>query len=236
MVFSSLTVRFWTVCTNSQVLHKRNTLRGPYKGVSILTGPLIGLKPKATINTTPHRPKIIPPTIKSTPTIMTNISNSNIHVVVPYAKGLRKTFKNIWGKMGIQVHFKGDYTIRSLLVTPKDKYNITQTSGVIYRYKFVRLKCDEEYVGESARTYGERLKECFRVPSPIHDHANTPGHHIRLDNFSIMDRESHNLTRIIKEAMNIRVNNPSLNRNIWKYQLSHTWDEVLFNNPNLKLK
>ena len=34
----------------------------------------------------------------------------------------------------------------------------------------------------------------------------------------------------------IRVNNPSLNRNIGKYHLPHIWDEVLFNISELKIK
>ena len=37
-----------------------------------------------------------------------------------------------------------------------------------------------------------------------------------LDNFSIVGRESCNLSRRIKEAIYIRVNYPSLNRNIGK--------------------
>ena len=42
--------------------------------------------------------------------------------------------------------------------------------------------------------------------------------------------------RLIKEAIYIRVNNPSLNRNIGKYHLPHIWDEVLINITELKLK
>ena len=34
----------------------------------------------------------------------------------------------------------------------------------------------------------------------------------------------------------IRVNNPSLNRNVGIYHLPHIWDEVLYNIPELKLK
>ena len=41
--------------------------------------------------------------------------------------------------------------------------------------------------------------------------------------------------RTIKEALYIRVNDPSLNRNIGKYHLPHVWDEVLFNIPELRL-
>ena len=40
----------------------------------------------------------------------------------------------------------------------------------------------------------------------------------------------------LKEVIYIRVNNPSLNRNIGKYHLPHIWDEVLINIPELKLK
>ena len=34
------------------------------------------------------------------------------------------------------------------------------------------------------RTFGERLRKHLRVPSPICDYGNTPGHHISVDNFS----------------------------------------------------
>ena len=40
-----------------------------------------------------------------------------------------------------------------------------------------------------------------------------------------MGRKSQSLTRTIKEAINTRVNDPSLNRNIGNYRLSHVWDE-----------
>ena len=41
--------------------------------------------------------------------------------------------------------------------------------------------------------------------------------------------------RTIKEALYVRVSDPSLNRNIEKYHLPHVWDEVLFNIPELRL-
>ena len=109
-------------------------------------------------------------------------------------------------------------------------------SNPIYRYKCDRLECDEEYIGETARTFGERYKEHLKAPSPIHDHCNTSGHNITLNDFSIMGREEHNLNRLIKESMFIRVNNPSLNKNICKYHLPHIWDVILINNIELKLK
>ena len=67
-------------------------------------------------------------------------------MVVPYTKGLDECFRNISGKMGIQVHLKEVITSRSLLVAPKDMDNITQKSGVIFRYRCDRLECNEEYI------------------------------------------------------------------------------------------
>ena len=121
-------------------------------------------------------------------------------------------------------------------MAPKDKDHITKKSGIIYKFKCDRLECDEEYIGETARTLGERFKEDLKPSSTIHDHSNTTGHSTTLDNFSIVGRKEQNLSRLIKESMFIRVNNPSLNRNIDKYHLPHIWDEVLINNIELKLK
>ena len=80
------------------------------------------------------------------------------------------------------------------------------------------------------------FKEHLKAPSPLHDHSNTSGHTVTAGNFSIVGREDQNLMRTIKEALYIRVSNPSLNRNIGKYHLPHIWDEVLLNISELKLK
>ena len=90
-----------------------------------------------------------------------------------------------------------------------------------------------EYIGESGRTFAERYREHMRATSPIHDHFNTTGHELSLDNFSIVGREDQNIARAIKEAMLIRVNDQSLNRNIGTYQLPHIWDKVMAKSPEL---
>ena len=155
--------------------------------------------------------------------------------MVPYYKGLSESLKRTCQKYGVQVYFKGGNTIKSLLMAPKEKDSLMKKSGVIYRYKCDRVECDDEYIGESSRSFGERFKEHQKAPSPIFDHYNTTGHKISIENFDIVGRDDKNLMRTIKEAIYIRVNDPSLNRNIGKYHLSHIWDEVLFNIPELKL-
>ena len=126
--------------------------------------------------------------------------------------------------MGYRYICKGDNIIKSLLMTPKDKDPITKKSGIIYRYKHNRMNCDDEYIGESSRTFGERFREHLKAPSPIYDHFkhhNITGHSTTTESFSIVEREDQNLIRAIKEAIYIRVNNPSLNKNIGKYHLPH---------------
>ena len=46
----------------------------------------------------------------------------------------------------------------------------------------------------------------------------------------------HGLARNIKESIFIRVNDPTLNRNIGRFNLCHIWDKVLLNTPCLNLK
>ena len=108
--------------------------------------------------------------------------------------------------------------------------------GIIYRFKCDRLECDEEYIGETSRTFEERYKEHLKAPFPIHDHSNTSGHTTSLENFSILGREEQNLSRLKKESMFIRVNSPSLNKNIGKYHLLHLLDDIFINSRELKLK
>ena len=158
------------------------------------------------------------------------------YITVSYYKGLSDSVKKKCNNYGVHIYFKGGTTTVNLLVAPKDKDPMLKKSWVIYSYKCGRVECDEEYIGESSRTFGKRFKEHQKAPYPIFDHYNITGHNITIDNFNIVGREDQNFMRAIKEALYIRVNNPSLNRNIGKYHLPHIWDEVLFNIPELKIK
>ena len=153
------------------------------------------------------------------------------YIVVPYSQKISESLKNICKKHGVDVQ-----TLKNILVSPKDKDNITSKSSVIYSYTRGMIDCNEEYSEESGRTFGERYKEHLKAPSPIFLHQNMSGHVTTLENFRIIGREDNNLARTIKESMYIRVNNPTLNRNIGKYNLPHIWDKLLFSIPELKKK
>ena len=164
------------------------------------------------------------------------IRDQKSYITVAYHQGLSESFKRTCKKYGIEVHLKGGPTIKNLLMNPKDKDPVLKRSGVIYRFKCNRVECHEEYIGESARNFGDRFKEHLKAPSPIHHHINISGHTVSIDDFSILAREDQNLLRTIKEAIYIWANNPSLNRNVGKFHLPHIWDEVLLNISELKLK
>ena len=108
-------------------------------------------------------------------------------------------------------------------------------SGAIYWYQCGDLICDDKYIGETSRAFGERYKEDLKSPSAIHHHSSQTGQPTNHNNFQIIGREGHNLARNIKESIYIRVNNPTLNNNIGKFNLSHIWDRVLLNTKGLTL-
>ena len=97
------------------------------------------------------------------------------------------------------------------------------------------MMCDREYLGESAPTFAE-IQGTSQGTFPNLRPFYTTGYYTRVTNFRIVGREAHNLTRTIEEAIFIRDNDPSLNRNIGKYYLQHTYDETPFNIPKLKLE
>ena len=80
------------------------------------------------------------------------------HIVIPYTHGLGESIKKNCKKYGMQTHFKGNRTLKQLLVKPKDLDPTEEKGGAIYMYQCGELLCDEEYIGETSRTLGEGTK------------------------------------------------------------------------------
>ena len=157
------------------------------------------------------------------------------HMVILYVQNIGESIKCTCSKYGIKTHFKGNRTLKQILVKLKDKDPKEKTSGVIYCYQCTAIDCGEEYIRETSRTLGERYKENLRESSPIQAHSQHAGHLLSKDNFNIIGREGQDIIRLIKESVFIKVNNPTLNRNIGKFQPSHLWDRVLFSTPSIKV-
>ena len=99
----------------------------------------------------------------------TKVVRTKGHIVIPYTQGLSESIKKICGRYGIQTYFKGSNTIRNLLASHKDKDPMVSKSGAIYWFQCGDLSCDDEYIGETPRTFGER----YRAPEGPLTHAST---------------------------------------------------------------
>ena len=94
---------------------------------------------------------------------------------------------------------------------------MTNKSRAIYWFQCGDLTCNNEYIGEISRTFGERFKEHLKDLSPIYHHSSNTGHPTTQQNFQIIGREQHGLARNIKESIFSKVNNPTLNKNVGKF-------------------
>ena len=108
------------------------------------------------------------------------------HTVIQYTQGLGESIKKICNKHWIQTHFKGNRTLKQLLVKPKDQDLIDKKSGAVYMYQCGELECDEEYIEETSRTLGEKYKKHLKEPFPIYVHNTQNGHNNAPDNFNII--------------------------------------------------
>ena len=88
-----------------------------------------------------------------------------------------------------------------MLVKPKNKDPKDHQSNVIYNYQCEEVGCNEENIGETSRTLGERCRDHLKELPPIHAHSIQTGHNANEDNLSILGREDQGLTRLIRESI-----------------------------------
>ena len=74
-----------------------------------------------------------------------------------------KVFKNVCGKHGVQVHFKGSQTIKNLLVANEQRFH-HQKSGVTYRYRCGRVYCNYKYTVEFQKHLEKGSRNTLRAP------------------------------------------------------------------------
>ena len=140
-----------------------------------------------------------------------------------------------YSQYGIKVCVKPTNTLRQLLCCPKDKTKKELISGPIYHISCEGSKasgCQASYIGETERTLKARFQEHCRPSSSTsevcrHINRDYPGHAVSLSNTRILDREPRWFERGVKEAIHIRANKPSLNKDGGRHQLPHIWDRLI---------
>jgi len=86
--------------------------------------------------------------------------------------------------------------------------------------------CGEHYIGETARTREKRNKQ---TTSAIRERQSQANHEIDWEGVKILDKESVDIKRKIKEAIHIRRQRPTLNRD-GCYDLPAIFDQLLSRN------
>ena len=150
-VIGTLHHRAQTICSNQQLLQQEDYLYRALTKCKYPVWPLRRIKIKIR---NPAQNKN-----RSSKTNSGTNNSQNPYIVVPYYRWLSESLKKVCHKHGVQAYFKGDTTIKNLLMAAKDQDPIQKESAVIYRYKCDRVKCNEGYIGKSSRTFGKRFRE-----------------------------------------------------------------------------
>ena len=163
-----------------------------------------------------------------------NNNTKHIYMVVPYSKVLSENFKSLATKCESRSISRGAIQSRGCWWPPRIRITLpvkeglsTDTGVNIWDVQQTTKVRQVGLLGETQRTP--------KSPSHIYDHAKTTSHTIQVDNFSMLTGSprvsSAQLRRLCSsESMT------SLNRNISKYQLSHSWDELLHDTLPLHLQ
>ena len=158
---------------------------------------------------------------------------STINIPLPYVQGISEKLTRIFKEHGVGTYHKPYNTIKSLLVHPKDKTPDMNKCGVVY--EIACPECDEKYIGETARAMSTRLKEHLKpkaILSAVAEHCLDQGHNIKKENVKIIAREDHLWRRKIKESIEIRTRQPTLNCD-QGYDLPRIYDQLLLPRDHL---
>ena len=94
-------------------------------------------------------------------------------------------------------------------------------------YKINCEDCPASYVGETERSLGKRVKEHDGKSSAVAKHMQTEGHQFNKDAVEIVDIEGDWFRRGVKEAIQIRQLNPSLNQDRGRHFLPPVYSSLL---------
>ena len=108
-------------------------------------------------------------------------------------------------------------TLGHIFAKPKDPVTKEQRTDAIYSIPF--NDCDNEYIGQTKRQFGTRLKEhqkavffCKKENSALSEHACLTNHTIRLDSSKIITTNRRYHQRLCLEAWHINSAHAPLNR------------------------
>ena len=159
-----------------------------------------------------------------------NEVKKTVFISAPCFPGLSESFKQLFRYTHIQVCFKGQNTIKSMLMHLKDKVSPSLKKDVVYQWSCTNPGCNSSYIGETSGSLCECIKEHSKEGSnfSIYQNCYTKGHPFpNINQFKVMDQEKSQIAHEAKEAIHSHKEDPELNRNVGKMVIPHVFDPIL---------
>ena len=154
-----------------------------------------------------------------------SVNEKRIYASVPYIKGISERLQRAFKSHEVTLVHKPVNSLRSQLVRVKDETENLKKCGMVYHIHCEQ--CDKDYIGETSRSLETRVKEHLsRNSSAVHEHCKLTGHSVDSSKTKVLATESNTFKRRIREAIEIRLRNPSLNRDNG-FELARIYDTIL---------
>ena len=154
-----------------------------------------------------------------------SVKERRIYASVPYIKGTSERLQRAFKSHEVTLVHKPFNSLRSQLVRVKDKTENLKKCGTVYHIHCEQ--CDKDYVGETARLLETRIKEHLsRNSSAVNEHCKLTGHSVDSSKIKVLATENNTFKRRIREAIEIKLSKPSLNRDNG-FELDSIYDTIL---------
>ena len=140
---------------------------------------------------------------------------------MPYIKGTSERLQRAFKSHEVTLVHKPFNSLRSQLVRVKDKTENLKKCGTVYHIHCEQ--CDKDY----ARLLETRIKEHLsRNSSAVNEHCKLTGHSVDSSKIKVIATENNTFKRRIREAIEIKLSKPSLNRDNG-FELASIYDTIL---------
>ena len=124
---------------------------------------------------------------------------------------------------GVGTYHRPIRTIRSIVVQPNYKTPDAQKCGLAYQVECPECPLTYIGVGETGRTLAAMMKDHLNLRNPltaVGEHCVHEHHKITKDSARVLAREDIRLKRKVREAIEIKIGQPTMNRD-QGYDLPH---------------
>ena len=146
-----------------------------------------------------------------------------LYASVPYIKGISECLQRAFKSHNVTIIHKPVNSLRSQLVQVKDKTENLKKCGTVYHIHCDQ--CNKQY--KTSRVLETKIKEHFsRDSSAIQEHCQLTGHSVDSSKTKVLATESNTFKRHVREAIEIRLRKPSLNRDNG-FELANIYNTIL---------